>query len=109
MVSNAHIRIHTIIYDFDSLEDVGPLVYVQDLSRNGTLWNGILIERGGGGVLLSNGDILTLSPDSYMQFRCSNETTTTDLTKLQVEESKVSLASLHLVTPLNILWTAVSG
>jgi pSer/pThr/pTyr-binding forkhead associated (FHA) protein len=91
LVSNTHLRIHTVIYDLDHPDELSPLVYALDLSRNGTLWNGSPIERGAGGILLSDGDILTLSPDTYLQFRTPEPHLGPYLTKVQTEEVKVSL------------------
>ena len=71
VVSNKHIRIYTIIYDQENPQEIAPLVYAQDISRNGTCWNGHPIVRGKGGVLLSSGDILQLSPSFYLQFQCN--------------------------------------
>ncbi|KAL1979521.1 hypothetical protein VTN96DRAFT_5678 [Rasamsonia emersonii] len=88
VVSNRHVRIYTIIYDHDNPQEVAPLVYAQDLSRNGTFWNGAKIARGNGGVLLSDGDILRLSPGSYIQFRCRSGQTTDPFSALQRQEMK---------------------
>ena len=51
---------------------VPPLVYAEDLSRNGTFWNGRLIGRGNGGFLLSDGDVLRLSPRVEIVYHCSD-------------------------------------
>ncbi|OJJ48268.1 hypothetical protein ASPZODRAFT_92708 [Penicilliopsis zonata CBS 506.65] len=71
-VSNRHLRIYTVLFDKDNPGEVSPLVYAQDLSRNGTLWNGSPMGKKVGGVLLSDGDILALSPGYYLEFRCGN-------------------------------------
>lgn len=69
-VSNHHLRIYTVIYDLEDPLDVAPLVYAQDISTNGTFWNGQRIDkRNGGAVLLSDGDILRLSSKSFLEFR----------------------------------------
>lgn len=67
-VSNKHLRIYTIIYDDDNPTEVAPLVYAEDLSRNGTYWNGSLIGKGNGGFLLSDGDTLRLSSHTLLRF-----------------------------------------
>ncbi|KAH0544412.1 hypothetical protein FGG08_001438 [Glutinoglossum americanum] len=54
-VSNFHLRIYCIEYE-KSL----PLVYCEDLSRNGTTWNSVTIGKGKG-VLLSEGDRISVS------------------------------------------------
>lgn len=46
-------------------------MYAEDLSRNGTYWNGSLIGKGNGGVLLSDGDTLRVSSRIYYHFRQS--------------------------------------
>lgn len=48
-------------------------MYAEDLSRNGTYWNGSLIGKGNGGVLLSDGDILRVSPRICYQYRASTK------------------------------------
>jgi serine/threonine protein kinase len=70
VVSNKHLRIYTIIFDDDNdqSEDIAPLVYAEDLSRNGSYWNGSLVGKGNG-VLLSAGDTLRVSPRVYFQFQ----------------------------------------
>lgn len=67
-VSNKHLRIYTIIYDDENPTEVAPLVYAEDLSRNGTYWNGSLIGKGNGGFLLSNDDTLRLSSSTLLRF-----------------------------------------
>ncbi|KAF7513282.1 hypothetical protein GJ744_009703 [Endocarpon pusillum] len=71
VVSNKHLRIYTIIFDDDHPDGIAPLVYAEDLSRNGTYWNGSLIGKGNAGVLLSDGDTLRISPRIYYHFRQS--------------------------------------
>lgn len=71
-------------------------MYAQDLSLNGTFWNGLPIDkRNGGAVLLSDGDILRLSPESYLEFRC--ELADKPLTPVQRKEANVSLVFESLV------------
>jgi hypothetical protein len=95
VVSNKHLRIYNIVYDHDNPREVAPLVYAQDMSLNGTRWNGALIDRSNGGVLLSDGDILQLSPALYLLFRCCSSQQMTDpFSPLQRREMKVSISSL---------------
>jgi hypothetical protein len=63
LVSNIHLRIYCIMY-----EESPPLVYCEDLSRNGTLWNSVTIGRGKGGALLSEGDRITISHAAKLTF-----------------------------------------
>lgn len=71
-ISNRHIRIYSVIYD----ETTEPLVYAENLSRNGCSW---LQKRDfryhkysigkGNAFLLSNGDKITLCDRSTFIFR----------------------------------------
>ena len=56
------------MFDDDQSDGIPPLVYAEDLSRNGTYWNGSLIGRGNGGVLLSDGDTLRVSARIHYRF-----------------------------------------
>jgi len=60
VISNKHLRVYSV-YNGEKLNDVAPLVYAEDLSRNGTFWNGSLIGKGNGGFLLSDKDTLRVS------------------------------------------------
>lgn len=68
MVSNRHLKIYTIIFDRENPQLVAPLVYAQDLSMNGTLWNGFPMGKGGGSFLLSGGDVLDVAPGCALRF-----------------------------------------
>jgi hypothetical protein len=58
------------VYDNETSEDeVDILVYAEDLSRNGTYWNGSLIGKDSGGFLLSHDDKLKLAPDVFLEFQ----------------------------------------
>ena len=69
VVSNKHLRVYSVVYDGDKPNDVSPLVYAEDLSRNGTFWNGSLIGKGNGGFLLSDKDTLRVSPRTVFVYR----------------------------------------
>jgi pSer/pThr/pTyr-binding forkhead associated (FHA) protein len=69
VVSNKHIRIYSVVYNGDEPNDIAPLVYAEDLSRNGTFWNGSLIGKGNGGFLLSDGDTLRVSARKLFVYR----------------------------------------
>jgi len=69
-LSKRHLRIYTIIYENDEPSEVDTLVYAEDLSQNGTYWNGGFIGKGRGGFLLSDDDILRLSRHTYLVFTC---------------------------------------
>lgn len=57
-----------MVYENDEPNEVDTLVYAEDLSRNGTYWNGGLIGQGNGGYLLSDGDVLKLTRNTYLIF-----------------------------------------
>ncbi|KIW20500.1 hypothetical protein PV08_01075 [Exophiala spinifera] len=67
-ISKRHVRLYTVVYEDDDLGGVETLVYVEDLSQNGTYWNGSTIGRGNGGYLLSDGDVLRLSRRTILTF-----------------------------------------
>ena len=69
VISNRHLRIHSVVYEGDKPNDVAPLVYAEDLSRNGTFWNGSLIGKGNGGFLLSDKDTLRVSARTFFVYR----------------------------------------
>lgn len=93
-ISNKHLRIYTIIFDKDSPEEVAPLVYAQDLSRNGTLWNGSSMAKGAGAFLLSDGDVLRLSPSFYLVFYAAVHDEGRSFDELQLAEMKVRVSFL---------------
>jgi hypothetical protein len=68
-ISNRHLRIYTIIFDQENPDEVAPLVYAQDISLNGTSWNNYPMGKGNGSFLLSDGDILELSPSVHLLYR----------------------------------------
>ena len=88
-ISNKHLRVYTILFDRDNPGEVTPLVYVQDLSMNGTTWNDYQMGKGSGSFLLSHGDMLKLTPDVYLVFRCEEHVKQTGFDMLQKVEMKV--------------------
>ncbi|OJJ68538.1 hypothetical protein ASPBRDRAFT_209780 [Aspergillus brasiliensis CBS 101740] len=66
-VSRQHLRIYTILFDHDYPESIMPLVYAEDISENGALWN-IYPMSGKGGFLLSDGDIIQLPVGIFLKF-----------------------------------------
>ncbi|KAJ5689400.1 hypothetical protein N7462_003792 [Penicillium macrosclerotiorum] len=95
-VSNKHLRIYTILFDQDNLQDIPPLVYAQDLSLNGTSWNDYKM-KGKGSFLLSDGDVLRVAAGVYIRFRSVDVTATDRFTYLQRLEMKTFQDS-HIVT-----------
>ena len=74
-ISKKHLRIYSVVYDNDNPKEVDVLVYAEDLSSNGTYWNGSLVGRGNGGFLLSQDDKLKLAPNVFLDFQASNSLT----------------------------------
>ena len=56
---------------------------------NGTTWNGYPMGQGSGSFLLSEGDILKLSPHSYLVFQCEIPTDEDSLDMIQQTEMEV--------------------
>ncbi|KAI1612223.1 kinase-like domain-containing protein [Exophiala viscosa] len=67
-VSKRHLRLYTVVYENDEPDEVQTLVYAEDLSQNGSYWNGGLIGNGNGGYLISDGDVLRLSRQTFLVF-----------------------------------------
>lgn len=91
-VSNKHVRIYTILFDQDNLEEIPPIVYAQDLSMNGTFWNEYRMGKGKGGFLLSDGDILRIAVGIHIQFKSSDPDKENKFTQLQQLEMKVRVS-----------------
>lgn len=70
---------------------MAPLVYAEDLSRNGTLLNGHLMGFGNGGFLLRQGDMLSITRDISIRFNSVIEVSDTCFSDLQKNEIQVSL------------------
>ncbi|KAL4900162.1 hypothetical protein BDW74DRAFT_182923 [Aspergillus multicolor] len=87
-VSNRHLWIYTVIFDQDNPEEVAPLVYAQDISMNGTLWNGYRMGNGRSSFLLSDCDILRLSPDVHLIYRSLNNSLPTCFDPFQALEMR---------------------
>ena len=62
-VSRIHLKVYSVIFDPDFMDDIGPLVYAEDLSRNGTRVNGSYIGKDTGARLLGNGNCIAFSTD----------------------------------------------
>lgn len=92
-VSNQHVKIFSIAYDQGGDPTFQPLVYAENLSSNGSYWNGQHFSKGQGGVLLSDGDILQLSSHVKLVFRAIGTYDTYKLESNQAEEAAVSAAS----------------
>lgn len=100
-VSNQHLRIYAIICEVENSLLVSALVYAQDLSTNGTFWNGQRIRKSNGGaVLLSHGDIIRLSSMTFLEFRTDYQTER-PLTLTQAEEVKVETIEPNMTQTFN--------
>ncbi|KAJ5176749.1 uncharacterized protein N7482_002626 [Penicillium canariense] len=82
-VSNKHVRIYTILFDQDNPQDIPPLVYAQDLSLNGTLWNNYPMGKMNGSFLLSDGDVLGVAVGIHVRFQSSEITQENGFSYLQ--------------------------
>jgi hypothetical protein len=85
IVSNIHLRIYCILY-----EESPPLVYCEDLSRNGTAWNSVTIGKGKGGVLLSEGDGVTIGRAVKLTFHQNFTPTIEPMNEVQEAEKEVT-------------------
>lgn len=74
-VSKRHVRLYTVVYENDEPDEIQTLVYAEDLSHNGAYWNGSLIGKGNGGYLLSDGDVLRLSRQTFLAFEHKTDRT----------------------------------
>lgn len=82
-------RIYSILFEQEQGSDIPPLVYAEDLSSNGTYWNGTLIGRVNGGVLLSDGDVLRVSPHRSFSYRGADPILPELRDEIQEREKKV--------------------
>jgi hypothetical protein len=108
-VSNKHLHFHCIIFEEGGSEDyIPPLVYVEDLSTNGTYLsraNSDLptakerrMSRREGKILLSSGDQLRVSPTLALRFRYSRTVIPNShcLKPGQLREAEVTLQTFIL-------------
>lgn len=65
------------------------MIYAEDLSSNGSYWNGALIGKGNGAILLSDGDELRISPRIKLVFHTAIAHESDELDKLQKTELQV--------------------
>lgn len=89
-VSNKHIWIYTVLFDQDDPGEIAPLVYAQDVSMNGTLWNEYRMGNGRSSYLLGDGDILQLSEGAYLRYNSVEYTHISGFTPVQTLEMRVS-------------------
>ncbi|CAO2649610.1 Nn.00g069950.m01.CDS01 [Neocucurbitaria sp. VM-36] len=107
-ISRQHLRVHCILYEQDPVATIAPLVYVTDLSTNGTYLkksNTKCSASQGQGILmgqnctflLDNDDELRLSDTVTLMYRSTKLVEDTELTPVQERETNV-FASRYLVT-----------
>ncbi|KAI5290493.1 hypothetical protein KEM54_001383 [Ascosphaera aggregata] len=77
-ISHKHIRIYSVVFDTAETSEVGgegikPLVYAEDISSNGSWWNGQRMGYRRGSVLLSTGDVLTLADGLTLVYESKEE------------------------------------
>ena len=79
-----------MIFDQSDPSSTEPLIYAEDLSSNGSYWNGSLIGKGNGGVLLSDGDEIRISPRIVLVFEAAMKSADETVDNLHELEKKVS-------------------
>ncbi|KAL2813286.1 kinase-like domain-containing protein [Aspergillus granulosus] len=97
VVSNKHLWIYTVIFDQDNPGEVAPLVYAQDISMNGTWWNGYPMGDRRNSFLLSDGDILQLSDTVYLKYYSEDYSRAKCFTARQAVEMR-TFANDYIVT-----------
>lgn len=98
-VSHLHVRIYTALFDDGDPDDIAPLVYAQNLSSNGTRWNGYRMARQTGVCILSDGDILTL-PSIIMRYNSESGYEGYGFDPLQSKEMKIFEDEYKITTRL---------
>ncbi|KAI5295906.1 hypothetical protein KEM52_006529 [Ascosphaera acerosa] len=98
-ISNKHLRIYSVVFDTAETSEVGgeciePLVYAEDISSNGTLWNGHRMGYRRGSVLLTSGDVLTLAEGVTAVYQSSGDDGGVELGALVRREASVGPTSV---------------
>lgn len=102
--SKRHLRIYTVVYENDEPNEIDTLVYAEDLSQNGTYWNGSFIGKGNGGFLLTDEDVLRLSRQTYFVFTATSPIQTIyTFDHTQEMEMKVTLTETSFLQELIII------
>jgi hypothetical protein len=102
-ISNRHIRVHCIDFELDN-DRLPPLIYVEDLSTNGTFLTMSSDEHDKPArklelyrpFLVNNGDQIRLGNNVNCVFECFSNETPRTLTESQIAESKVNLRATSL-------------
>ncbi|KAL4806128.1 kinase-like domain-containing protein [Aspergillus unguis] len=97
VISNKHLWIYTVIFDQDDPGEIEPLVYTQDISMNGSWWNGYRMRKGRSSYLLGDGDLLQLSDGVILKYNSVGGTQITGFTPVQALEMR-SFADEYVLT-----------
>ncbi|KAL3469252.1 kinase-like domain-containing protein [Aspergillus californicus] len=96
-ISNEHLWIYTVIFDQDNPGEIAPLVYAQDISMNGSSWNGYRMGNGQGSFLLGDGDIIRLAHGIYLKYNAEDHAQGKSFTIMQSLEMR-RFANEYIVT-----------
>ena len=99
-VSFRHLKIYSVIFEESGQSEVKPLVYAEDLSSNGSYWNGSLIGRGNNGVLLSNLDEIRVSQRISVIFHSVIDHDVVDVDEVQQSDTKVIFRHCFILLPI---------
>ncbi|PVU92725.1 hypothetical protein BB561_003645 [Smittium simulii] len=86
--SNKHCKIYAV--ESTGLQDL--IVFCEDLSSNGTLWNGKKIGRGNK-VILSHGDTLEIKKGNYITFLLKNR-----ILRKHDNENQLDVSNIYQIT-----------
>ena len=67
-ISNRHLKFYSVIHDQHGPTDIQPMIYVEDMSSNGIYWNDSYVGSCHPPILLSDGDLLKISPRFFIRF-----------------------------------------
>jgi len=93
-MSHKHLRIYVVIFEDDDAEGE-PLVYAEDLSRNGCHWNGSLMGKKNDAFLLSDEDRLRLTSKTSLVFQASSVDERSHFDLVQERQMRVSKYGSH--------------
>jgi hypothetical protein len=104
-ISNRHIRIHCIDFELDH-DQLPPLIYVEDLSTNGTFIIGSYDQKDENSrklglnhpLLVKDADQLRLGDHVTCVFECFMKDSPRSLTTIQLLEAKVRPLALSMIT-----------
>jgi pSer/pThr/pTyr-binding forkhead associated (FHA) protein len=106
-VSDVHIRVYCLVYEPGQEAPLPPLVYVEDMSSNGTWLEATGGDQtrtplGSGPFLLNDGDILHLGKDTKCVFECKKtDASAFSMTPIQQREIKAREAPASVASFIN--------